>query len=49
MKDQLNVLFIITDAQRADYLSCTNNPDFKTPNIASRFMKDIQKPEIYTI
>jgi arylsulfatase A-like enzyme len=32
---KMNVLFIITDAQRANYLSCTGNPTLKTPNIDS--------------
>jgi len=29
----MNVLFIITDAQRADHLGCAGNPDIKTPNV----------------
>jgi len=29
----MNVLFIITDQQRADHLSCAGNPDLKTPNL----------------
>jgi len=29
----MNVLFIITDQQRADHLGCAGNPDLKTPNI----------------
>ncbi len=29
----MNVLFIITDQQRADHLSCMGNPILKTPNI----------------
>ena len=29
----MNVLFIITDQQRADHLSCMGNPVLKTPNI----------------
>ncbi len=31
----MNVLFIITDQQRADHLSCMGNPVLKTPNIDS--------------
>ncbi|NVM03841.1 MAG: sulfatase-like hydrolase/transferase [Candidatus Helarchaeota archaeon] len=31
----MNVLFIITDQQRADHLSCAGNPILKTPNIDS--------------
>lgn len=31
----MNVLFIITDQQRADHLSCMGNPVLKTPNIES--------------
>ena len=31
----MNVLFIITDQQRADHLSCMGNPILKTPNIDS--------------
>ena len=30
---QPNFVFIITDQQRADYLSCTGHPTLKTPNI----------------
>ncbi|MFX1498437.1 MAG: sulfatase [Promethearchaeota archaeon] len=33
MSEKLNVLFIITDAQRADHLSCAGNPTLKTPNL----------------
>jgi len=33
MSEKLNVLFIITDAQRADHLGCARNPIVKTPNI----------------
>ena len=29
----MNVLFIITDAQRVDYLGCYDNPILKTPNL----------------
>jgi len=29
----MNVLFIITDGQRADHLSCYGNSDLKTPNL----------------
>ena len=32
-EDKMNVLFIITDQQRADHLSCMGNPILKTPNI----------------
>ncbi len=32
-EDKMNVLFIITDQQRADHLSCMGNPVLKTPNI----------------
>lgn len=32
-RKKLNVLFIITDQQRADHLGCSGNPDLKTPNI----------------
>ncbi|TFF86638.1 MAG: DUF4976 domain-containing protein [Promethearchaeota archaeon] len=33
LSEKMNVLFIITDQQRADHLSCAGNPDLKTPNI----------------
>ncbi len=33
MSNKMNVLFIITDQQRADHLSCAGNPILKTPNI----------------
>ncbi len=33
MKEKMNVLYIITDQQRADHLSCAGNPDLKTPNL----------------
>lgn len=32
-EEKMNVLFIITDQQRADHLSCMGNPVLKTPNI----------------
>lgn len=33
MSDKPNFLFIITDQQRADYLSCMGHPVLRTPNI----------------
>lgn len=33
MSSGMNVLFLITDQQRADHLGCAGNPDLKTPNI----------------
>ncbi|MEM7250427.1 MAG: sulfatase-like hydrolase/transferase [Pseudomonadota bacterium] len=33
MTTQPNFVFIITDQQRADYLSCTGHPSLQTPNI----------------
>ncbi|MBA7661553.1 Ulvan-active sulfatase [subsurface metagenome] len=33
MNEKMNVLFIITDAQRVDHLSCYGNKTLKTPNI----------------
>ena len=33
MNEKLNVIFIITDGQRADHLGCYNNSEIKTPNI----------------
>jgi len=33
LSEKMNVLFIITDAQRADHLGCYGNPVLKTPNI----------------
>lgn len=35
----MNVLFIITDQQRADHLGCSGNPILKTPNI-DKFAND---------
>jgi arylsulfatase A-like enzyme len=35
MSEKMNVLFIITDQQRADHLSCAGNPILKTPHIDS--------------
>jgi len=35
MSEKMNVLFIITDQQRADHLSCAGNPVLKTPHIDS--------------
>ena len=29
----MNVIFIITDQQRADHLGCAGNPILKTPNL----------------
>ncbi|MFX0143660.1 MAG: sulfatase-like hydrolase/transferase, partial [Candidatus Hodarchaeota archaeon] len=33
MNEKLNVLFIITDAMRADHMGCAGNPIVKTPNL----------------
>ncbi|MHA2400984.1 MAG: sulfatase family protein [Promethearchaeota archaeon] len=33
ISEKMNVLFIITDQQRADHLSCSGNPILKTPNL----------------
>ncbi len=33
MSEKFNVLFIITDAQRADHMGCAGNPHVKTPNL----------------
>ncbi|MHA1194162.1 MAG: sulfatase family protein [Promethearchaeota archaeon] len=33
MGEKMNVLFIITDAQRADHLGCYGNSIIKTPNL----------------
>jgi arylsulfatase A-like enzyme len=35
MSEKKNILFIITDQQRADALSCAGNPILKTPHIDS--------------
>ena len=35
MSEKMNVLFIMTDQQRADHMSCAGNPILKTPNIDS--------------
>jgi arylsulfatase A-like enzyme len=33
MKEKKNVLFVITDAHRADFMSCAGHPMLKTPNL----------------
>lgn len=33
MSEKFNVLFFITDAMRADHMSCAGNPKLKTPNL----------------
>ena len=33
ISEQMNVLFIMTDQQRADHISCSGNSILKTPNI----------------
>ena len=33
MSEKLNVLLIMTDAMRADHMSCAGNPTVKTPNL----------------
>ena len=33
MSEKMNVIFFITDQQRADHLSCAGNPILKTPNL----------------
>ncbi len=35
MTEKMNLLFIITDQQRSDHMSCAGNPILKTPNIDS--------------
>ncbi|MYG53028.1 MAG: sulfatase-like hydrolase/transferase, partial [Rhodospirillaceae bacterium] len=35
MADRPNFLFIVTDQQRADHLSCAGNPLLRTPHIDS--------------
>ena len=32
MSEKMNVLFIMTDQQRADHLGCAGNSILKTPN-----------------
>ena len=39
MSEEMNVLFIISDAHRADHLSCYGNPILKTPNL-DKFAKE---------
>jgi len=34
MSEKMNVLFMITDAYRADHTSCAGNRVLKTPNLA---------------
>ena len=43
----MNVLFIITDAQRADHLGCYGNPVLKTPNIDGLASKSIRFTNCY--
>ena len=33
MRKKMNILFFITDQQRADHLGCAGNPILKTPNL----------------
>ncbi len=33
IKEKMNVLFIMTDQQRADHMSCSGNSILKTPNL----------------
>jgi len=33
MSEKMNVIFFITDQQRADHLGCAGNPILKTPNL----------------
>lgn len=47
MSDQMNVLFLITDAQRADHLSCYGNPDLKTPYIDQIAAEGVQFTNAY--
>jgi len=39
MPEKKNVLFLITDAHRADFMSCAGHPELKTPNL-DRLAKD---------
>jgi len=47
MNEKLNVIFIITDGQRADHLGCYNNPNLKTPNIDGLASKSIRFTNCY--
>ncbi|MEE9378610.1 MAG: sulfatase-like hydrolase/transferase [Candidatus Lokiarchaeia archaeon] len=42
MSEKLNVLFIITDAMRADHMSCAGNQTVKTPNLDRLAMEGIR-------
>ena len=42
MSEKLNVLFIITDAMRADHMSCAGNQIVKTPNLDRLAMEGIR-------
>jgi arylsulfatase A-like enzyme len=48
MHEKSNVLFIITDAMRADHMSCAGNPTLKTPNIDSLANEGIRFTNHYT-
>ena len=47
MKEKMNVLFIITDAQRADHLGCAGNPYVKTPNIDNLARESVRFSNYY--
>jgi len=46
MSEKMNVLFIMTDQQRADHLGCAGNPILKTPNIDSIAKERLKKEGI---
>ena len=47
MRERMNVLFIITDQQRADHLGCAGNPDLKTPNLDRLASEGLQFTNAY--
>ncbi|MHA2400992.1 MAG: oligopeptide/dipeptide ABC transporter ATP-binding protein [Promethearchaeota archaeon] len=48
ISEKMNVLFIITDQQRADHLSCSGNPILKTPNLDKLASEGVNPSHPYT-
>jgi len=43
MSKKMNVIFFITDQQRADHLGCAGNKIIKTPNIDKLIFNELLK------
>jgi arylsulfatase A-like enzyme len=47
MSEKMNILFLITDQQRADHLGCAGNPVLKTPNLDRLASESVRFTNMY--